>query len=156
MTAQTIEFSSLVARTDEPAAHPHPFGQGPVSAWMRPIVGPCQADTPLSTAIGLMISANVDHLVIVDEAGLLVGEIGYRALVELVARGSYEGPHTVGALTDNAPTITAPDTPFSEALKTLDPPDVTCVVVVDEGKPVGVVSEAHLAHPTLALVAASL
>lgn len=168
MTAQLIEIQTPPQTTwlDAPAdlrkvdtatdlSCPE-FGHGAVSDWMRPLAGTCTEDTPLREAVELMVSSDVDHLVIVDNAGMLAGLISYRSLVALVARGAYVGPNTAGALLNRAPVTTAPSTPFADALRLLDPPDVTCVVVVEDGRPLGVISEAHLAHPTLELVASSL
>jgi len=170
MTAQLLDLARPVradwhdapstlhdkGRRPEPAAPARQFGHGAVSAWMRPLAGACTESTPLRDAVDLMVASDVDNLVVVDEGGLLIGLIGYRSLIELVARGTYAGPTTVGTLLDRRPLTISPDTLFSAALRLLDPPDVTCVVVVERGRPLGVISEAHLARPTLDLVAASL
>ncbi len=154
MTIQPITLSNPdVSRWPDA---PSEFGHGAVSTWMRALVGSITEDTPLREAVELMNSANVDHLVVVDDEGRLAGLMGYRDLVGLVANGAYEGPAWVGEILNRAPVTTAPDTAFAAALRLLDPPEVTCVVIVQHGRPVGVISDTHLAAPSLELVAASL
>ena len=135
---------------------PREFGRGDVTRWMRPVEECIKADTSLSEAIHQMVSSEVDHLIVTDDKGNLVGIVGYRALIELVANGRYEGPATVNELIEAYPATVDSDAPFHAALRLLDPPDVTCVVVVERGRPIGVVSERHLAMPSLAIVASSL
>jgi predicted transcriptional regulator len=158
MTAQLLEFSTPAKRDwhDAPNGATSEFGRGAVSMWMRPLAGRCTKDTPLRDAVELMVSSDVDHLVVTDEDGHLAGLVSYRSLVALIARGTYRGPAHVGGLVEGEPMTTSPEVPFATALKLLDPPDVTCVVIVENRRPLGVISEAHLARPTLDLVAASL
>ena len=103
-----------------------------------------------------MLASDRDHLVVADDEGLLVGIVDDRAVIGLIADGAYQGPDTIESLVNMAPTTVAQTVPFAAALRLLDPPEVTCIVVVHEGRPVGLISETHLATPTLALVAASL
>ena len=154
MTAQRLNFSKP-SSTNWPDA-PREFGQGPVQEWMGSVGTTVTRHTPLNEAIRLMLASKCDHLVVVDNDGKLAGLVGYRALIGLVADGAYQGPDTIESLVHTEPSTVSTATPFAAALRLLDPPEVTCIVVVDEGRPVGIVSETHLATPTLALVAASL
>ena len=150
-----VQPSAATTQTLWPDA-PREFGRGAVTQWMRPLKESIQPDTPLSEAIRQMISSDVDHLIVTDDQGLLAGIIGYRTLVTLVANGRYEGPATVRELVNKAPVTVSSEAPFHAALRLLDPPEVTCVVIVEAGRPLGVVSERHLALPSLDMVAASL
>ncbi|MGB0592186.1 MAG: CBS domain-containing protein [Myxococcota bacterium] len=154
MTAQPINFSKPTP-THWPDA-PRDFGHGATQDWMGPIGTTVTQCTPLNDAIRLMLSSDRDHLIVTNEDGLLVGVVADRAVIGLIADGAYQGPDTIESLVNTAPTTVDRSTPFAAALRLLDPPEVTCVVVVHGGRPVGLISETHLASPTLALVAASL
>ena len=154
MTAQHMK-PLQPATTPWPDA-PSDFGQGPVTMWMAPIGNTLQPNTPLQDAIQLMLASHGDHLVVCDAEGELFGLVCYRTLIGLVANGAYPGPKTIESLIDRNPVRVARSSSFVMALRRLDPPEVTCVVVVEKGRPVGLISETHLAHPTLALVESSL
>lgn len=154
MTAQS-RYPAQLASNPWPDA-PRDFGHGDVSDWMGPIGETVAPSTPLDEAIRVMLASDDDHLIVIDAEGGLAGIVGYRALVGLIADGTYGGPDTIESLINGAPATVSQATPFAATLRLLDPPEVTCVVVVHEGRPVGLVSEAHLVPPTLALVASSL
>ena len=154
MTAQQLNFSTPTSHALPDA--PSDFGHGSVTAWMAPLDTCVSPETPLSEAIRVMLSSDCDHLVVTDAQGELSGLICYRALLALVADGTYGGPDTIESLIDTTPTKVRASSNFTDALKKLDPPDVTCVIVVQGRRPVGIISESHLARPTLALVASSL
>ena len=154
MTAQPLNLSQPT--TPQWPDAPRDFGHGAVTDWMGPIGMTVSSQTPLSEAIRLLLSSDRDHLVVTDHEGCLSGIVGYRALVGLIADGAYKGPATLETLVNTTPTTVTHQAPFAAALRLLDPPDVTCIVVVQGERPVGLISETHLATPTLALVASSL
>ena len=135
---------------------PSGLAKGRATSWMAPVGDTLSADTPLPEAIRLMLASECDHLVVVDERGELIGLVGYRALIALVADGSYKGPDTVATLVSKQPPSVQATQSFAEALRKLNEPAVTCVVVLEGRRPVGLICERQAAHPTLELIASSL
>ncbi len=154
MSAQQLKLATTPSPSWQDA--PRDLGQGSVTDWMAPIGTTLKVDTPLPTAIRLMLTSESDHLVVTDDAGQLVGLVGYRSLIALVADGSYTGPDTVASLVTQCPPTTSHTSCFADALRALSQPEVTCVVVTEGRRPVGLICERRAAHPTLELVAARL
>jgi len=99
------------------------------------------AATPVAEAIQLMLRHNIGALLVVDEAGKLLGIFSERDLAKKVA-GVHEiyPTLTVGAFMTPRPETVATHDTLAFALHKMDVGGYRHLPVVAEGKPVGVVS----------------
>jgi CBS domain-containing protein len=99
------------------------------------------ADTPLAAAIARMLEGNVGAVLVVDAAGRLIGILSERDLLEKVA-----GVHAtyadlpVGRFMTARPETVAPTDTLNFVLQKMDTGGYRHVPVVEDGRPVGVVS----------------
>ena len=99
------------------------------------------ADTPLGDAIRLMLANNVGALLVVDDAGKLLGIFSERDLLKKVA-GQIDGGAAVPVsqfMTPKPETVAPTDT-LNFVLHKMDGGGYRHVPVVEDGKPVSVIS----------------
>ena len=98
-------------------------------------------DTTLREAIGRMLDANVGAVLVVDGAGRLTGILSERDLLEKVA-GIHElyADMPVGRFMTARPETVAPTDTLNFALHKMDAGGYRHVPVVEDGRPVSVVS----------------
>src|SRR5262245_50137525 len=98
-------------------------------------------DTPLCHAVNRMLDGNVGALLVVDAAGRLIGILSERDLLEKVA-GIHE-PYAalpVSRFMTAHPEAVAPTDTLNFVLQKMDAGGYRHVPVVEDGRPVGVVS----------------
>jgi CBS domain-containing protein len=103
-----------------------------------PAVSP---ETTIRAAVGLMLDSNVGALVVVDAGGRLLGILSERDLLKKVA-GIHE-PYAdlpVGPFMTPRPETVAPADTLNYALHKMDAGGYRHVPVLEDGRPVGVVS----------------
>jgi len=127
---------------------PHPRDRVERSLMEEPIsVLPIHApatvapDTPLGTAIAHMLAGNVGAVLVVDAAGQLVGILSERDLLKKVA-GIHEsyGDMPVSRFMTPRPETLAPTDTLNFALQKMDAGGYRHVPVVENGRPISVVS----------------
>ena len=98
-------------------------------------------DTPLCEAIGRMLEDNIGAVLVVDAAGRLIGILSERDLLHKVA-GVHEAYSDlpVSRFMTARPECVAPTDPLNFALHKMDAGGYRHVPVVENGRPVSVVS----------------
>lgn len=106
-------------------------------------VGP---DDLIDLAASVMEWEHIKYVPVEDDHGHLIGLITHRALLRLVARGKHrEGEATaVRDLMIDSPVTIPPETPTLDAMKAMRENSVGCLPVVENGKLVGILTEADL------------
>lgn len=120
-----------------------------VREWMHAGVVSCRPETPVAEVAGTMDSQDISALVVVDEAGGAVGVISRTDIVNARFVQPYL-KHWPGMTAEHLmtqPVISvSPDTPISEAVRTLRDRRIHRLVVVEESRPVGILSVTDLAR----------
>jgi CBS domain-containing protein len=98
-------------------------------------------ETPLSVAIARMLESNIGAVLVVDAAGQLLGILSERDLLKKVA-GIHEGyaELPVSRFMTARPETVAPTDTLNFALQKMDAGGYRHVPVVDNGRPISVVS----------------
>lgn len=98
-------------------------------------------DTPVHEAMATMLANNIGALLVLDDQGRLAGILSERDLLAKVAGAVFPGdPRTVrDFMTPNPETVVATDT-LAFALCKMDIGGYRHLPIVDEGRPVGVIS----------------
>jgi CBS domain-containing protein len=99
------------------------------------------ADAPLAEAIGCMVQQNIGAVLVVDGAGNLVGILTERDLLKKVA-GIYDNYSNlaVRSFMTPRPETVSPTDPLNFALHRMDAGGYRHIPVVENGRPVSVVS----------------
>ena len=105
----------------------------------------------LSTADTVMRLGRIRHMPVIDEEGKLVGIVSQRdlfrgALLRALGYGSRVEDQVLGALAvkdamTNDVVTTGKDVPLPEAARVMTKRKIGCLVVVDEGGPIGILTE---------------
>jgi CBS domain-containing protein/gamma-glutamyl:cysteine ligase YbdK (ATP-grasp superfamily) len=106
-----------------------------------------QPNDIVDLAANIMDWKHIRHILVEDEEGRLVGVLSHRALLRLVARGtrSNTGEHPpVSALMIKNPLTISPEMATLDVMKLMRERRVSCLPVVEDGKLVGVITEADL------------
>ncbi|MBN1890894.1 MAG: CBS domain-containing protein [Thermoflexales bacterium] len=118
----------------------------------NPICG--RPDMPVAEAAELMSQNNFRHLPIVDEETMLVGLVTQPAVTRAIsASGGRLGQHEVhyiltkikvrDIMVTEVITI-SPDTPIEEAARVLADKKISCLPVVQDGQPIGIITDNDL------------
>ncbi len=99
-----------------------------------PLIG---AETVMSQALMTMSAKRLGCVGIVDEAGLLAGIITDGDLRRNMSSDLMDRP--AGALMTRNPKTVAPDVLAAEAVRVMNDSAITCLFVVEDGRPVGAV-----------------
>jgi CBS domain-containing protein len=101
-------------------------------------------------AASLMDWERLRYIPVEDDHGQLVGVVSYRGLVKLVARGAMHGQSTetvaVHTIMKRDPLTVTSHTSTLDAIRLMRQARVGCLPVVDDGRLVGLVTEAELIH----------
>jgi CBS domain-containing protein len=106
-------------------------------------VGP---DDLVDLAASVMEWEHIKHVPVEDDEGRLVGLITHRDLLRLVARGRHrdDSATVVRDLMVKDPVTVSPDTSTLDAIHRMREHNVGCLPVVDDGKLVGIITQADL------------
>lgn len=106
-------------------------------------------DEPLDLVANLMDWKHVRHVPVEDEQGRLTGLISVfevlRQLEENAMKGQSE-PVAVGEIMQRQPLVIAPDTPTLDAIALMRREQVDCLLVVKEGRLIGILTERDFIH----------
>jgi len=91
-------------------------------------------------AAALMEWEHIRHVPVEDDRGQLVGIVTHRALMQLVARGGDE-PVPVEQIMTKNPITVAPSEKTLNAIRLMKDRGVSCVLVAEAGRLVGIVTE---------------
>ena len=104
-----------------------------------------QEDELLEMVAFLMDRKQIRHVPVEDDQHRLVGLVSYRSILRMVSEFGGEGVSEavpVKSIMDQDPITVTPETPTLEAIDIMRSSGVSCLPVVNEGKLVGMVSEA--------------
>ena len=100
---------------------------------MSKLLSPIHVDTPRTEVERLMTELHIRHLIVVDNDGQLCGIISDRDL-------SRRHGSTAGAMMTANPLSTNVTSPLNPAITLLIQRKISCLPVVDEGRPIGVLT----------------
>jgi CBS domain-containing protein len=86
----------------------------------------------------------IRHIPVEDSEGFLVGLVGYRSLLRLMARGTYleKGVRTaVSSVMNRLPTTVTPGTSTLDAIDLMRDKKIGCLPVVKDRRLVGMITE---------------
>lgn len=104
-------------------------------------VGP---DERVDLAAVVMDRRHIRQLLVVDDDGLLLGLVSYRALLRLLTArrtGEIDERGPVRPFMAADPVVVTAATPLRDAIRVMLERDLSAVPVVEEGRPVGILSE---------------
>ena len=112
-----------------------------VSGLMSPSLLTVRADTDYRDAYHLFVLHGIRHLVVIDDDGCLVGIVTETDFRRSGGVEEFIGLRTVEAIMDRAVLMLAPESRVIDAAQIMHDRRVSCAVVVEERKPVGIVTE---------------
>jgi len=98
----------------------------------------------LYAAFSLMCGKNIRHLVIVDELGRAIGVKTYSDLMRRLGEEYLSEIKTVGELMSRDALTVAPEATIRDALHIMSGKHISCVVVTEGDRPVGILTERDL------------
>ena len=103
-------------------------------------------DEPVEMAANLMDWNRVGHVPVEDDGGAVVGLVSSLAVLRYFNRaaGADDGPVAVASVMDRAPLTASPETPVLEAARLMVEGKNDCVVVTEQGRLVGIVTESDV------------
>jgi CBS domain-containing protein len=101
-------------------------------------------DDIVDLAASVMEWSHVRHIPVENDSGDLVGLLGHRALLRLVASGKHTELVEVGTLMVTDPTTAGPDLLTTEAIKIMREKKVSCLPIVDGQRLLGIITERDL------------
>jgi CBS domain-containing protein len=116
-------------------------------------------DEPIDLVASLMSWKRVRHIPVEDEQGRLVGLVSsidvLRQIERIVSEGT-TGPISVGSVMVTNPLSVPPETPTLEAIALMRRERVDCLLVVKEGRLIGIVTERDFINLAAKLLEQSL
>jgi CBS domain-containing protein/gamma-glutamyl:cysteine ligase YbdK (ATP-grasp superfamily) len=110
-------------------------------------------DEPIEMAANLMDWNRIRHIPVEDDNGQVVGLISFlEVLKHLNREGSGALPVTVGAVMNSRPVTVRPETTLKEAVRLVGADGGDCLVVVEAGRLIGVVTPRDLIAVTASLL----
>jgi CBS domain-containing protein len=105
-----------------------------------------RVDDLVDLAASVMDWEHIKHVPVEDGDGRLLGLVTHRELLRLVARGTHEEcePVVVRDIMIPDPVTVGPDTPTLRALELMREGDMGCLPVIEDGRLVGIVTQADL------------
>ncbi|MGE4299380.1 MAG: CBS domain-containing protein [Desulfovibrionaceae bacterium] len=97
--------------------------------------------TSVHDAYVLLTSSHVRHLVVVDERGLAVSVLTQTDLVAEIGDDYLAEVRTVASIMSASLVTGSPDTTLAEAVRLMAARSISCIVVVEDEFPVGIVTE---------------
>lgn len=101
-------------------------------------------DDIVDLAASVMEWSHVRHIPVENDSGDLVGLLGHRALLRLVASGKHTELVEVGTLMVTDPTTAGPDLLTTEAIRLMREKKVSCLPIVDGQRLLGIITERDL------------
>ncbi|HMB59725.1 MAG TPA: glutamate-cysteine ligase family protein, partial [Xanthomonadales bacterium] len=117
-----------------------------VSQFMTTDIFTVRPDDIVDFAATLMDWRHVRHVPVEDDSGKLIGLVSHRALLRLVAAGSFAGDKKVivSEIMNVSPVTVEPETSTVDAIRLMREQQLACLPVTRDGKLVGLVTEHDL------------
>ncbi len=110
-----------------------------------------QRHETLDLAALVMDRRRIRQLIVVDDDGLFLGLVSYRALLRLLAdqrAGDLEEGVAVGGYMDPDVLTVTPGTPLQDAIRLMLAQDRSVIPVVEDGRVIGILSEHDVVRVT--------
>ena len=126
---------------------------GAVRNWMSRAPRRVALDAPVAQVAGLMRTEGIRHVLVTD-GDVLVGVVSDRDVRGLGLAGEPTiAPHSaVATLMSEPPIVVDPETPLTQAARTMLEHRIGAVVVVDGGRPAGILTRSDALEALLAVV----
>jgi len=99
------------------------------------------ADMGVYEAFDLLIDKNIRHLCIVDDAGLLIGLVTFTNLIGATDLDDFLQTRPVSSVMTQKLQTVGREESLHGALSLMDDEGISCIVVLEEGKPAGILTE---------------
>src|SRR5512133_232492 len=117
------------------------FGSQPIRDFITSPVVTISGNLSIYEAYSLMLTNRIRHHVVVDQSGRLIGLMTQSDLIDHLGHEFFlEMRKIEQVMTAGVLTVTT-DLPISEALAAMAGPGISCVVVEDERRPLGILTE---------------
>lgn len=122
------------------------FAELRVAEVMSPKVVTCPAGATVFDAFSLLVEKGIRHLVVVDDAGLACGVITQSDLVHHLGYEYFVKARTIAQIMHRGVQTVPPGTSVVEVSRLMTQSRVSCLVVADGARPLGVVTERDVAR----------
>jgi CBS domain-containing protein len=127
---------------------------GPVSNWMSRAPRSVPPDASVTQVAGMMRSEGIRHVLVMDGDQLVgvVSDRDVRGLLHLADEPMVSPESPVVRVMSEPPIAVDPETPLTEAVRTMLEHKIGAVVVLDGGRPVGILTRSDALEALLAAV----
>jgi len=143
MLARQAEGTSIVDWPLDCATLPHAAWKSDyqtVAQFMTTGLFTVRPQDLIDLAASLMEWEHIRHVPVEDDNGQLVGIVTHRALMGLIARGNRE-PVPIEQIMTKNPVTVPPSKKTIDAMRLMQDRDLSCLLVTEEGRLVGIVTE---------------
>jgi PAS domain S-box-containing protein len=116
----------------------------PIRAVMSTPLVTAQGNVDFRTGHMLLMQHGIRHLVVIDERGGLIGLVSEGDFRRHLGHDVYERLPSLASVIESRPIQLAPDTPVSTALARMLADKQECVIVADQGRSLGILTERDL------------
>ncbi|GFE58518.1 CBS domain-containing protein [Geobacter sp. AOG1] len=118
-----------------------PLGNQPISDLMTSPVVTIHGNLNVYEAYNLMLSNRIRHHVVVDQGGRLLGVMSQSDLINILGLEYFMEMRKVEQVMTRKVVTVGPGVPLTQILERMAGPGISCVVVVDDHCPVGIMTE---------------
>jgi len=118
-----------------------PFGNRPIRELMTSPVVTISGNLNIYEAYNLMLTNKIRHHVVVDQSGRMLGLMTQSDLINHLGHTYFMELRKIEQIMTTGVMTVAGNAPISEALAIMAGPGISCVVVAEHRKPLGIVTE---------------
>ncbi len=122
------------------------FGELPIGELMTSPVFTIHGNMTIFEAYSLMVTNRIRHHVVVGHDGRLLGVMSQSDLVNLLGLEYFMEMRKIESVMTAGVVTVERDVPVEETIRRMAGPGISCIVVADEGRPAGIVTERDAAR----------
>ncbi|MDH4320176.1 MAG: CBS domain-containing protein [Desulfobulbaceae bacterium] len=135
-----------------------PSADHPIRSIMSSPVITATASMPIFEAYNILSTHGMRHLAVVNDATQLIGVVTLSNIVEHLSYDSFVETKRVAQVMTNVVFTVSRGTDVRQALVRMDEKAMSCIVVTEDDRPVGIITERdvsrlHMEHPDLSRIA---